>query len=327
MVHREMRPSRRDMLALGIGAFVVAAVPMARERRRLVRRSVPVMGTLAELVVVHRDEGYAHRALDAAVAELVRVDRLMSRFKSDSDVGRVNRLASRDGVAVSPETADVVRAALAWAAATDGAFDPSLARVTELWDVAHRHEPPREQVVRRLAHRRLYRAVDVDNRGGRPAVRLADHDAQLDLGGIAKGYGVDRAVEALRDWGITQAIVNVGGDLAALGRSEDGDPWRVGIRAPEDPSRLATHVDLEDAAIATSGDYLQYFDYGGRRYHHLMDPESAAPALARFHSVTVRADDCMTADAAATAAFVLRPEIAPQILKSRGGRPRLVHMI
>ena len=320
-------PSRRDMLALGIGAFVVASLPLARGRRRLTRRSVPVMGTVADLAVVHRDERHAHRALDAAVDELLRVDRLMTRFSPDSDVGRVNRFASREGVTVSPETAHVVRAALTWATATDGTFDPSLARVTELWDIAHRREPPKEPVIRRLAHRRLYREVDVDRLGGQPAVRLMDADAQLDLGGIAKGYGVDRAIAALRNWGITQAIVNVGGDLAALGRSEDGDPWRVGIRAPDDPSRLAAHIELEDAAVATSGDYLQYFEYRGRRYHHLMDPASAAPAVARYRSVTVRADDCMTADAAATAAFLLRPDLVREILNSHGGNSRLVQTI
>jgi thiamine biosynthesis lipoprotein ApbE len=90
----------------------------------------------------------------------------------------------------------------------------------------------------------------------------------IDLGGIAKGYGVDRAVEALRAWGVTSALVNVGGDLYALGSSEDGDEWEVGIRSPEDPSRLKGVIRIEDRAVATSGDYERFFDYGDRRFHH-----------------------------------------------------------
>jgi thiamine biosynthesis lipoprotein len=134
-------------------------------------------------------------------------------------------------------------------------------------------------------------------------VRLGAADARIDLGGIAKGYGVDQAVVALREWGIEDALVNVGGDLYAMGRSEDGNPWRIGIRSPENVHRLVASFELTDAAVATSGDYLQYFEYHGRRYHHLLDPATGAPLATGMHSITTQADDCITADAAATACF------------------------
>ena len=157
--------------------------------------------------------------------------------------------------------------------------------------------------MQRLAGRRLYRALDLDGHGGRPAVRFTDPDCAIDLGGIGKGYGVDEAVGVLREWGITHAIVNVGGDLYAMGRSEDGNPWRVGIRSPDDLDRTVTILDVEDSAVATSGDYLQYFKYGGRRYHHLLDPATGEPRNSNMRSLTVSAPDCMSADAAATAGF------------------------
>jgi thiamine biosynthesis lipoprotein len=316
-------PSRREVVALGIGAFVVASLPLARRRGRLVRRSLPVMGTIGEIAVVHRDRAYAHAAIDAGFAELRRVERLMTRFAHTSDVGRINLAATRDGVRVSAETIAVLRASLDWAEGTDGAFDPCLGRAAELWDVEHHHQPPREPLVRRLAGRKLYRTLDLDG----SAVRLADRDAAVDLGGIGKGHGVDRAVAALRDWGITQAFVNVGGDLYALGASDDGDRWSVGIQSPADPTAIESTIQVSDAAVATSGDYLRYFDYRGRRYHHLLDPATGAPRQSALHSVTVRADRCVTADAAATAVYGQPAEAAQAVLRRRAPDAEVVRVL
>jgi thiamine biosynthesis lipoprotein len=313
-------PTRRQFLTLGVGVFAVTAVPLARRRRaRLVRRAVPMMGTLADVGVVHENPVYAHAAIDAALDELWRVERVMSRFLPDSDVGRANRLAARDAVDVSAATAAVLAAALDWAVASDGAFDPCLGRASELWDVGRRTAPPPEGGFRRLAGRRLYRALDVE-RGARCRVRLTDPDAAIDLGGIAKGYAVDRAADALRRWGVTRGLVNVGGDLYALGRSADDDPWRVGIRSPVDPDALLGTLDVEDAAVATSGDYERFFRFRGRRFHHLLDPATAAPRLASLHSVTVRAPTCIAADAAATATFGLDAAEAGRILRRGDAR-------
>ncbi|HET7040246.1 MAG TPA: FAD:protein FMN transferase [Gemmatimonadales bacterium] len=296
-------PSRREFVALGVGALVVASIPLAGRRRFLAQRIVPVMGSLADLTVVHRDRRYAHAAIDAAVERLREVEDLLTRFRDGSDVGRANLGAAREAIAVSPETATVLSAALGWAGRTDGAFDPALGRLITLWDVEHRHAPPPDAAVRRLAGRSLYRGLDLDRWRGHPAVRFAGEDLALDLGGIGAGYGVDQAVATLRDWGIRDAIVNLSGDLYAMGRSENGDPWRVGIRSPDRADRIVTTVEVEDAAVTTSGDYVKFFEYGGRRYHHLIDPASGAPRVTAMHSITVQAADCLTADAAATACF------------------------
>lgn len=325
---RWSNPSRRELIVLGVGAFAVAALPAVRRPApRLVRRSVPLMGTLAEIGVVHRDPRYAHAAIDAALEELRWVEQTMSRFTERSDVGRVNARAARGAVRVTPETLEVLAAAIGWAEASDGAFDPCLGKVAALWDVAHRRTPPPPTAYARLAGRRLYRAVDLDTHAGGAAVRFTDPDVALDLGGIAKGYGVDRATHALRRWGITRALVNVGGDLAALGDSEDGDPWLVGVRSPDAPDRLAATLQLSDGAVATSGDYLQYFTHRGRRYHHLLDPGTAAPRLSAARSVTVAADCCMTADAAATAIFGMQLDAAHRLLAARAPNAEVAHRI
>jgi len=154
-------------------------------------------------------------------------------------------------------------------------------------------------------------------------VSFDDPAIALDLGGIAKGHGVDRAAEALRAHGIDRGLVNVGGDLVAIGESEDGDPWRVGVRAPDDPTGLERTLEVVDAAVATSGDYERMFHHGGEQYHHLLDPATAAPRRSTTHSVTVIADTCMTADAAATAAFGMSPERARALFSSCAGNARL----
>lgn len=315
------QPNRREFLTLAAGAFAVAAVPFAARRHaRLHARSLPVMGTTAELAVLHADARYAQNAMHAALRELQRVELAMSRFSPASDIGRANALAGRERVRIARETSFVIQTALAWAGATNGGFDPALARVVDLWDVKRRHTPPARQQVQRLAGRSLYRHIDVDE----TSVFVREADALIDLGGIACGYGVDRAVAVLREWGINNGYVNVGGDIYALGHNGEGEPWRVGVRAPDDADRLLTTIEVSDVAIATSGDYEQGFTYGGRRYHHIMDPRSAEPRITATHTITVVADRAIDADAASTAVFGSARPAAEQILKLRAPSSRIV---
>ena len=318
--------SRREVITLGVGALSVAMLPAAvRRPAPLVRRTLPLMGTLGEIAVAGRDPVLARAAIDAAFDELHAVERVMTRFAPASDVGRANGGAAIEAVTVSAATAAVLREALAWAVTTDGRFDPCLGRVVTLWDVAHRHAPPAAGAMRRLASRRFYRHLDVDSWRGRPAVRFTDPEVAIDLGGIACGYGVDRAVRALRRHGIAQGLVNVGGDVYALGTSPDGDAWEVGIQSPADPTRVIARVSVRDGAVATSGDYMQFFVYRGVRYHHLLDPATAAPRRTPMHSVTVAAATCLEADAATTAVFGMSDEDAARLLAARANGAVVVH--
>jgi thiamine biosynthesis lipoprotein len=295
---------RREFIGLGLGAFVAVAIPRAARRPAgVVRRAMPVMGTIAQFAVVHRDPARAHAAIDAAAAELLWVERTMTRFADSSDVGRANRLAAREGVLVTPETALVAEEALRWADALEGRYDPAIGAVTALWDVRSRHEPPADERVAELAGRRFHRTVEVGTSGGGRALRFHGAGAQLDLGSAAKGYGVDRAVAALRESGIAHALVVAGGDLYALGTGPDGEPWDIGIQSPTDERALAGTLRLADRAVATSGTYRQFFRHRGRRYHHLMDPATARPRETAMRSLTIVADSVMHADVATTALY------------------------
>ena len=317
------RLSRREVISLGIGAFVVS-LPLVRwaTRRRLIRRTIPVMGSIAEIAVLHDDEQLAQAAIEAAADRLHWVDRTMTRFGSSSDIARANLRAAREPVPVHAETAAVLLTGIQWARWSEGNFDPCLGNAVQLWNVSDRRTPPSPEETRRFAGRRLYEDLEVGRSQGRDVVRFHEKDLAVDLGGIAKGHAVDLAVAALREAGITDGLVNAGGDLYALGRAEDGGPWQAGVRSPTDPSALVTTVSITDRAIATSGDYEAYFDFGGRRYHHILDPGTGEPRRTPAHTVTVAADTCMAADAAATACFGVPLETAGRILN---GRAELVH--
>ena len=308
---------RREFVGLGLGAFVVASIPLARRRpERVVRRTLPVMGTIAQFAVVHRDERTAHAAIDAAMAELLWVERTMTRFTDTSDIGRANLLAAREDVIVTPETAYVTREALRWASALDGQYDPAIGAVCKLWNVKQRHEPPPPERIAELAGRGFYRNIEV----GTAVLRYHDAGARLDLGSIAKGYGVDRAVAALRNAGIEKALVVAGGDLYALGSSPSGDPWSIGIQSPMDERAIVDTLALSDRAVATSGTYRQFFRYRGHKYHHIMDPATAEPRATAMQSLTVIADSVMHADASTTALFGLtEPEITHALARHLPG--------
>lgn len=308
---------RREFLTMGVGVFVGLSLPAALIRRHtsLVKRRFPIMGTIAEIQIAHRDERFAEDAIDKAIAELQWVERTMTRFRGDSDIGRANLRASRDGVRITAETAYVIAAALQASSASNGRFDPAVGEVSELWDVLNRHEPPANGDIQRLAARGFWRKIDISTSSAQSQVRFEDNDLHLDLGAIAKGYGIDRATEKLRSVGVTHAIVTVGGDLFALGDSPEGEPWTVGIRDPHDRHALAATLNVSNRAVATSGDYERFFAWRGHVYHHLIDPETAVPRKTAFHSATVIADKCIAADASSTSVFGLPRDQATAIAR------------
>jgi thiamine biosynthesis lipoprotein len=295
---------RREFVGCAVGAFMVAAIPLARRRpARVVRRSAPVMGTIAHFAVVDRDERRAHAAIDCAIRELEWVERTMTRFRTTSDVGRANVQAAGEAVSVSAETALVTEEALRWAAVLDGRYDPAAGAISLLWDVNRRREPPAESQVSELASRAFHRAVEVGRRGATHVLRYTDRGVRLDLGSIAKGYGVDRAVDALRSRSVANAVVVAGGDLYAIGSAPDGEPWRIGIQSPTEEHGIDEVLQLSDRAVATSGTYRQFFEYRGRTYHHIMDPATARPRETTMRSLSIMGDSVMQVDAATTALF------------------------
>ena len=278
------------------------SAPSKESTPEVYRRSQPMMGTRFEIQVVSADADRAGRAIDAAFAEIDRVESLISEWRPTSEISEVNRLGAARPVAVGPELFEVVRRGLELSAQTQGAFDITFAACGHLWSVGDEQIPTDEQIadcLPRIDHSAV--TVDEDER----TIALGNEHSQLGLGGIGKGYGVDRAARVLEARGIEDFVVDGGGDLRVKGRRIDR-PWSVGVIHPRAPRELLGTVSISEGALVTSGDYERYFELDGTRYHHIIDPATGRPAN-RSVAVTVIAADATRADALATGLFVMGP--------------------
>lgn len=277
------------------------------------RRARVLMGTVVEITLLDGGAGSdAEAAMEAAFSAMAEVEERMSAHRDDSEVAQLN--AADKPLEVSAATAEVLELGLHVAAASAGAFDLTLGRLKALWgfDGDAPRVPSDPEIAAALQG---IGPASLRLEGRR--VTKGDAALRVDLGAVAKGYAVDRAVAALQAAGIRHASVNAGGDLRLLG-DHDGRPWRIGIQHPRDPQGVLVTLELADAAVVTSGDYERFFEVEGVRYHHILDPRVGRPADA-CQSVTVVAASAAEADALATAAFVLGPEAGRRLVESRGG--------
>ncbi|MCA9001158.1 MAG: FAD:protein FMN transferase [Planctomycetes bacterium] len=281
------------------------------EEPKLYMRALGVMGTDLEIKVIDADEAKANKALDAAVAELQRIEDMMTTWR-DSPLNDLNAKAGQGFVEVPEELAELVARSLAVAEATHGAFDPTFASVGKLWDFkAIPPKLPSDAEIAEALKNVGYKRVQVDLEGHRIALPKG---TRIGLGGIAKGYGVDRAMAVLLKHGIQNGIVNAGGDLKALG-TKFGEPWRIAIKHPRKGVKPVAIIPLSNVCLVTSGDYERFFMVDGKRYHHILDPRSGRPAVGCI-SATVLAPDAAFADALATAMVVLGPTEGLKVIEA-----------
>ncbi|MCK4536847.1 MAG: FAD:protein FMN transferase [Desulfuromonadales bacterium] len=276
-----------------------------------------LLGTTIEIVAEHPDADRLEDAVAAAFDEIQRLEWLMDPQRPDSDVARLS--ATEKSLKVAPETARVVELGLDVARRSDGAFDLSLGRLKALWGLdGSTPQVPGAQEIAAALQGIGPEALQLEGL----EILKSDPGLSIDLGGVAKGFAVDRAVAVLGEHGVTSAAVNAGGDMYLLG-SRGKRPWRIGIQHPRKSGAVLTSVEASNLAVVTSGDYERFFEQDGRRYHHLFDPQSGYPADA-CQSVTVLADSVALADALATALFVLGPERGLELLSAYAGVEALI---
>jgi FAD:protein FMN transferase len=289
-----------QLTAQGVDAEQTLAKPV----RISGTRTVGVMGTELSITAWHTDQATLDEALGAAVAEIQRVEDLMTDWRA-SPLTSLNLAAGAGPHAVPIELAELIERGLVIAELTDGAFDISFRTFGRLWDF--KATPPQlpdaDQVASALA-RCGWQKIKVELGRDRASVTKPE-GLEIGLGGIAKGYGVDQAMAVLMARGITDAIVNAGGDLKALGRNGD-ELWTIAIQHPRDRARVLAVLPVSNTCVVTSGDYERFFEYQGMRYHHILDPRTGYPATG-CTSATVVAPDAALADALATAICVLGP--------------------
>jgi thiamine biosynthesis lipoprotein len=279
------------------------------------------MGTLVEMTVIGRDADRTRAAIRDAFDEMQRVEGLMSRNIPGSDVSRINQWAGIKAVPVSADVLRVIRRAGEISRASEGHFDITIGVLLDLWGFEGNggHLPAKGEVGDALDEVD-YRAIHVDERLS--TVELKKKGMRIDLGGIAKGYAVDRAVELLKSKGYRNMIVNAGGDIRVGGRKTRG-PWVIGIQDPRDRSRILATIEAEEISVATSGDYERYFEKGGKRYHHLLNPFTGFP-VRQCRSVTILAEDALSADGLATAVFVMGPRKGLHLIEAMEGIEGLI---
>ncbi len=291
---------------LGLAAAVLAAAGCGGRDARFMQQRIYAMGTWVD-VALEAPPRQAAAALGDVERMLRHIERDDYAWAPDGELARLNLAlaAGRPGT-VSPALAALLGKARKLSAASGGAFDPGVGALVELWgfndELEHPTAPPEPAAIRRwLAADAGIRDLTIDG----TRVTSTNRAVKIDLGGIAKGAAVDRAIALLRAHGIRDALVNAGGNLRAIG-THAGRPWRIGIKAPRGQGILGV-LELRDGeAASTSGDYERYYERGKKRFHHLLDPRTGYPAQGT-EAVTVIAANATDADAASTAVFVAGP--------------------
>lgn len=256
----------------------------------------------------------AQEAVDAAAAEISRLDTLWSVGSPESEISQLNQKGS---AVLSPETADVVERALSLSQESGGAFDITIYPLMELWGFTSGDYcvPTAAEISEKRSH--VDSAALTYDRSSR-SLSLPD-GMSVDLGGIAKGYTSSRVMEVFRDYGVASGMVSLGGNVQLCGTKPDGSLWRVGIENPDESvvkSDMVGVLSLRDKAVITSGGYERYFEEDGVCYHHILDPKSGYPAQNGLISVTIVSEDGTLADALSTALFVMGKEAALELWRS-----------
>ncbi len=268
-------------------------------------------------MVIRADGENAETAL-AAAEETIRAIERELEVRVLTSTGTVSRLNAANGAAVSasPELIGLLETALAANTETDGAFDITLYPLSKLWDFTGTgHVPSAEELAEAMQLTGAEKVVINPSAG---TVRLTD-GAQLDLGAIAKGYAADRVAAEMKAAGIESALLNLGGNVLAIGNRPDGEAWRVAVADPKNTENIVGVLAVTDKAVVTSGTYERYFQEGAVRYHHLLDPQTGKPARTGLESVTIVCDSAERADILSTALFVMGEEEALEFWKQDGG--------
>ncbi len=273
-------------------------------------------GYYCDTVVTVTAYVHSQSTVDATMKLCADYERVLSKTVEGSDIWNLNH-ANGEPVEVQPETAALLRLAAEIGEASGGAFDVTVAPVSELWDFrSETHVLPDADALKEAVSRVDYRNIEIDGN----TVTL-HNGAQLDLGGIAKGYIADRVAEYLRNEGVASACINMGGNVIVIGKKPGGSLWTVGIRDPNgEPSDSAAVLELSDRAAVTSGTYERGFDLDGVRYHHILDPFTGWPVQNSLASVTVIGERSDLCDALSTACFVLGEENSRPLLERYGVR-------
>ena len=278
---------------------------------------IKMMGSRFEITAVHSDAQTAWDGINAAIAEITRIEKLISSWDPNSQTSEINRQAGVQAVKVDAELYDLIARSLKVSKLTGGVFDISFASIDKVWkfDDSMTEMPSPETVAASVAR------IDYQNIILNPAnssVMLAKEGMKIGFGAIGKGYAANRAKAVMQQLGIQHGLVNAGGDLTAWGKQADGQDWQIAIADPANRDLVKAWLTIKDMAVVTSGDYERYVEFDGVRYAHIIDPRTGYPATG-LKSVTIICPDAELADALATSVFVLGKTAGIQLINQLKG--------
>jgi len=285
-------------------------VPSVKETRIL-------MDTFCEISCYGDSKDKSIAAIGAAFKEMERIEKVFSKFNKNSEVSNINRLAGLEKVAASEEVFKLTEKSVYYSRISDGAFDITVAPLMEIWGFVRRHKSiPDKETIENALEGVGYKNIELDPK--KLSVKFLNKKTKIDFGGIAKGYAVDRAKDVLVSRGIKNGLVNLGGNIFALGSAPGNKAWKIGVEDPRNKGKLLRSFELTNRAMSTSGNYERFFEIGGKRYSHIINPLTGEPCQGII-SVTVAADSAEQADGLSTAIFVMGEEKGLNLAKSIKG--------
>ena len=294
---------------------------------KLLKETRMIMGTFAEVSIYSNDEKTAGKAVEEALNEMERMDRIMSNYRNDSELSQLNSKAAKSPVPCKGELLDVIEQSLYYSELSGGAFDITVSPIVTIWGFFNeKWQVPSDKEIERLLPAVSYKNIII-NKGNDPkkpdTISFKNPQTQVDLGAIGKGYAVDKAFTIVKKYGIQNACINLGGNMYVLGTPPGKDAWKVGVQHPRNRNEILGYLELKDEATATSGDYERFFEIKGKRYTHIIDPRTGRPVSDTI-AVTVVAPTGTQVDALSTSVFVLGPEKGLALIKKIPGADALI---
>ncbi len=280
----------------------------------LIKRSQYLMGTLVFVTGVAPEEKVAKKAVAAGLAEIRRIEHLMSTWIPDSELSKVNSAAGKHAVEVGPENMEVLKASLRMAALTEGGFNIAVGPAVDAWNVSQEGRIPTQEELDGVRPFTLIENIVLDEQAG--TIFLKQAGMKIDVGGIGKGYAADLVVGVMQKTGATAGVVALSGDIKTFGRMPDKEQFVFGIQHPrKEQGLILGRIELENEAVSTAGDYQRFIMKDGIRYHHILDPATLQPARG-CQSVTIIAKDGVMADGLDTGIFVMGPKKGMALIES-----------
>lgn len=282
-----------------------------------VKKTLKLMGTRFEITVVAPNEDIGYININEAVAEIQRIEKLISSWDADSETSKINKNAGIRPVQVSQELFDLIERALALSKVTDGAFDITYASLDKVWrfDGSMTKVPTKNEVERSVA-RIGYDKVILNSET--QSVYLSEKGMRIGFGAIGKGYAADKAKALLMSKEVKAGIINASGDLTTWGTKSNGENWMVGITNPLEKEKVFAWLPVIESSVATSGNYEKFISFGGEKYSHIIDPRTGYPTKG-ISSVTIFAKKVELCDALATAVFVLGRDTGMHLVNQLNG--------